>query len=92
MDKQIDYLVLSYNESENRYVFEQTIRICKDKILYFIKRQKTIVFTNFTIRFCTEYDYVRLHLSSLRAKEFDGHWFERQLDDYEKQNREKGNG
>lgn len=88
MDK-IDYLVLSYNERENQYVFNQTIRILKDNILYFINRQKIIVFPNFTIRFCTEYDYERLHLSSLRAKEFRGRWFERRLDDYEK---EKQNG
>ena len=92
MDKQIDYLVLSYNEKENRYVFYQTIKILKAKILYFIKNTKTVVFPNFTIRFCTEYDYERLHLQSLRAKEFDGRWFERQLDDYEKQNKEKNNG
>ncbi len=87
MNKQIDYLVLSYNERENRYVFDQTIRILKDKILYFISRQKTVVFPNFTIRFCTEYDYERLCLHTLKAKELNGRWFERQLDNYEKQNK-----
>lgn len=89
MDKQIDYLVVSYNERENQYVFNQTITVLKERILNCIDRQKTIVFPNYTIRFCTEYDYERLHLSSLRAKEFNGRWFERRLDDYEK---EKNNG
>ena len=92
MDKQIDYLVISHNERENRYVFDKTIRTLKDGILYFIKNIKTVVFPNFTIRFCTEYDYERLCLHTLRAKEFGGRWFERQLDDYEKQNKEKNNG
>ena len=92
MDKQIDYLVVSYTERANQYVYNQTIKTLKDGILYFIKRQKTVVFPNFTIRFCTEYDYERLHLSSLRAKELDGYWFERRLDDFEKQNKEKDNG
>lgn len=91
MDKQIDYLVIAYNEREKQYVFNQTLRILKDKILYFFARKKTVVFPNFTIRFCTENDYERLCLHSLRAKELNGRWFEGKLDEYEEQNKEKGN-
>lgn len=92
MDKQIDYLVLSYNEKENQYVFKQTIRLLKDKIIKFDYSKKTVVLPNLTIRFCTEYDYERLCLHTLRAKELGGRWFEKRLDDYEKQNREQDNG
>jgi hypothetical protein len=92
MDKTVDYLVYSYNEKESQYVFKQTIRLLKDKILKFDYSKKTVAFANFTIRFCSIYEYERLHLQSLRAKEFYSRWFERQLDDYEKQNKEKGNG
>ena len=91
MDKQIDYLIISYNERECQYVFKETIRVLKDKIEYFNGR-KIVVFHNFTIRFCTEEEYVRWHLQSLRAKELAGRWFERQLDNYEKQSKEKSNG
>lgn len=83
IDKQIDYLVLSYNERESQYVFKQTIKLLKDGIIKFDYSKKTVVFPNFTIRFCTKYDYERLCLHTLRVKELDGHWFERQLDDYE---------
>lgn len=79
----IDYLVLSYTEKENHYVFEQTLRVLKDEIIKVDKRKKVVVFPNFTIRFCCDEEYERNMLHTLRAKELGGRWFERQLDNYE---------
>ena len=33
MDKQISIVVLSYNEKEKQYVFNQTLRVLKDGII-----------------------------------------------------------
>lgn len=93
MNEQINYLVLSYNERESQYVFKQTIKLLENEIIKVDYLKKTVVFPNFTIRFCTEYDYERLCLHTLRAKELGGGWFESQLDNYEKKkkNKEKRN-
>ena len=89
MDKQISIVVLSYNEKEKQYVFNQTLRVLKDGIIKVDHSKKTVTMLNYIIRFATEYEYYRLHLSSLRAKEVGGRYFERALDEYEK---EKYNG
>lgn len=89
MDKKIEVVVISYNEKENKYVFNQTLRVLKDGIIKYDYSKRTVTTLNYIIRFATEYDYHRLRLSTLRAKEVGGRYFERALDKYEK---EKDNG
>ena len=84
MDKQISVVVISYNEKENLYVFNQTLRVLKDGIIKFDYSKKTVVLLNYIIRFASEYDYHRLCLSTLRAKEVGGRDFEQALDEYER--------